>query len=69
LNTEFWFDTQNEKLFRYARCLSYHSEKGPPQRIDCLAPRWEKALSLFPKDTATNHLIGNQTKVSQPFDY
>jgi len=64
----------------YALSLSYHSnteavclqvfrQAGPPQRIDCLASRWETALSVFPKDTATHYHIGDRSKVSQPFDY
>jgi len=44
-------------VFRQAR---------PPQRVDYLAPKWETALSVFPKDTATRYRIGSRTKVSQP---
>jgi len=40
-----------------------------PQRVDCLAPRWEIALSVFPKNTMTRYRIGSRTKVSQPFNY
>jgi len=32
---------------------------GPPQRVDCLAPKWETALSVFPKNTATRYRIGS----------
>jgi len=46
------------------RSCSLHTfcQDGPPQRIDCLAPRWEITLSV-------RYCIGNRTKVSQPFDY
>jgi len=64
----------------YALCLLYHSSTeaglfagvssaGPPQRVDCLAPKWETGLSVFPKDTVMRYRIGSRTKVLQPFDY
>jgi len=60
----------------YALYLSYHSnteaafrQAGTPQGVDWLAERWEIALSVFPKDTATRYRIGSRIKVSQPFDY
>jgi len=33
-----------QKLF----CLHVFRQAGPPQRVDCLAPRWETALCVFP---------------------
>jgi len=57
--------TTTQKLF----CLHVFRQAVPPQRVDCLAPRWETALSVFPKDTATRYRIGSRIKVSQPFDY
>jgi len=50
-------------------CLYVFRQVGPPQRVDCLVPRWEKALSVFSKDTVTRYRIRSQTKVQQPFDY
>jgi len=63
-------------MFYYALCLSYHStqklfclhvfrQAGPSQRVDCLALRWETALSVFPRDIATRYRIGSRTKISQ----
>jgi len=54
--------TTTQKLF----CLHVFRQAGPgpPQRVDCLAPKWETALSVFPKDPATRYRIGSQTKVS-----
>jgi len=49
------------------KLFSYQAE--PPQRVDSLALRWETALSVFPKDTATRYHIGIRTNVSQAFDY
>jgi len=40
-------------IFRLAR---------PPQRVDCLTPRWETALSVFPKHTAMRYCIESRTK-------
>jgi len=57
--------TPTQNLF----CLQVFCQARPPQRVDCLAPRWEIALNVFPKDTATHYRIGNQTKVTQPFDH
>jgi len=57
--------TPTQKLL----CLHVFQKVAPPQRVDCLAPTWETALSVFPKDTATCCRIGSQTKVLQPFDY
>jgi len=54
-----------QKLF----CLHVFRQDGPPQRVDCLAPKWETALSVFPNDTATRYRIGSRSKVSQPLDY
>jgi len=48
-------------------CLHVFRQAGSPQREDCLALRWEIALSVFPKDTATRYSIGSRTKVLQPF--
>jgi len=52
--------TPTQKLF----CLHVFRQVGPPQRVDCLAPRWETALSVFPKDTSTRYRIRSQSKVS-----
>jgi len=68
-----------KQMLYYALCLSYHSnaelfclhvfhQVGPPQRADCLVPRWETALSVFFKDTVISCCIWNRTKASQPFD-
>jgi len=38
---------QHIKLF----CLHVFRQSGTQQRVDCLDPRWELALSVFPKDT------------------
>jgi len=64
----------------YALCLSRHSntetvliaclsQAEPPQRVNCLAPRWEIVLSVFPKDTATRYLIESKANVSKPFEF
>jgi len=55
---------QRQKLF----CLYVFRQAGPPQRVNCLAPRWKTALSVFLKNTATRYRIGSRTKVSQTFD-
>jgi len=55
--------TPTQKLL----CLHVFRQAGPPQRVDCLAPKWEIALSVFPKDTATCYRIGSRTKVAQPW--
>jgi len=36
------------------KLLSLHifRQAGSPQRVDCLAPKWEIALSVFPQDKA-----------------
>jgi len=34
-------------------CLHVCRQAGPTQRVDCLAPRWETALSVFPKDLSS----------------
>jgi len=47
--------TQTQKLL----CLYVFRQVGPPQRTDCLAPKWETALSVFLKDTATRYCIGS----------
>jgi len=52
--------TPTQKLL----CLHVFRQAGPPQRVDCLAPKWETALSIFPKGTATRYRIGSRTKVS-----
>jgi len=63
----------------YALCLSYYfsteavllhafRQAELPQRINCLAPRWEIALSIISKNAATRYRIRSRTKVSQPFD-
>jgi len=57
--------TPTQKLFY----LYVFRQAGPPQRVDCLAQRWELGLSVFPKDTATRYRIVSRTKVLQPFDY
>jgi len=49
--------------------LHVFRQAGPPQWEDCLAPRWETALRVFPKDTAMRYRIRSRTNVSQPFDY
>jgi len=49
--------TPTQKLF----CLHVFRQIGPPQRVDCLAPKWETALSVFTKDTATRYRIGSRT--------
>jgi len=54
--------TPTQKLL----CLHVLRQAGPPQRVDCLAPRWETALNVFPEDTATRYRIRSRTKVSQP---
>jgi len=54
--------TPTQKLF----CLYVFRHAGPPQWVNCLAPRREIALNVFPKDTATRYCIGSRTKVSQP---
>jgi len=54
-----------QKLF----CLQVFHQAGPLQQVDYLAPRWETALSVFPKDTATCYHIRSRTEVLQPFDY
>jgi len=46
--------TPTQTLF----CLHVFRQAGPSQRVDCLAPKWETALSVFPKDTATRYRIG-----------
>jgi len=38
-------------------CLHVFCQARPPQRVDCLASKWETALSVFPKDTATRYRI------------
>jgi len=38
-------------------CLHDFRQAGPPQRVDCLALRWETALSVFPKEAATRYCI------------
>jgi len=48
-------------------CLSQFHQDGPPQQADCLAPRWETALSVFPKDIAMRYRIGIQIEVLPPF--
>jgi len=50
-------------------CLHVFRQAGPLQRLDYLAPRWETALSVFPKDTATRYCIESRTGFLQPFDY
>jgi len=55
--------TPTQKLL----CLHVFRQAGPSQRVDCLAPKWEIALSVFLKNVATRYLIGSRTKVSQPF--
>jgi len=45
--------TPTQKLF----CFHVFCQAEPPHRVDCLAPRWETALSVFPKDTATRYRI------------
>jgi len=52
------------KLF----CLHDFRQAGLSQRVDCLASRWEVALSVFLKDTAMRYRIGSRTKVLQLFD-
>jgi len=47
--------------------LNVFCQAGTPQRVDCLASRWEIALSVFPKDVTTHYRIGSRTKVSQSF--
>jgi len=37
-------------------CLHVFRQAGRPQRVDCLAPKWETTLSVFPKDTASEPL-------------
>jgi len=60
-------------------CLSYHSNieavlfvcpssGWPPQREDCLPPRWETALSVFPKNIAMRYRIGSRTIGRQTLD-
>jgi len=49
--------------------LHVFRQAGPPQWVDCLAPKWETVLSVFPKDTVMRYRIGSRTKVLQPFDY
>jgi len=41
--------TPTQKL----HCLHVFRQAGPLQRVDCLAPKWETALSVFSKDTTT----------------
>jgi len=41
--------TSTQKLF----CLHVFRQAGPTQRADCLTSRWEIALGVFPKDTAS----------------
>jgi len=55
--------TPTQKLF----CLHVFRHAGPPQRVDCLALKWETALSVFPKDTATRYRIWSRTEVSKTF--
>jgi len=33
----------------------------PPQRVDCLSPRWKIALNTFPKDTATRYRMHQES--------
>jgi len=35
--------------------LHVFRQAGPPQQIDCLVTRWETALSVLLKNTATRH--------------
>jgi len=44
-------------------CLHDFRQAGLPQRVDCLAPKREIALSVFPKATATRYTASG-TKVS-----
>jgi len=39
--------------------VCWSRQARPPQRVDCLAPRWKTALSVFPKDTAAHYRIGS----------
>jgi len=52
---------QHRRLF----CLHVFRQAGPPQQVDCLGPRWEIALSIFPKKTTTHFRIGSRTNGSQ----
>jgi len=49
-----------QKLF----CLHVFRQAGPPQLVDCLTSRWETALNVFLKDTATRNRIGNWITIS-----
>jgi len=66
-------------MLYYALCLLYHSNTEAAlfvclssswvtTNVDCLAPKRETALRVYPKDTATRYRIGSRTKVSKPFD-
>jgi len=41
--------TSPQKLFY----LHVFHQAGPPQRVDCLTPRWKIALNVLLKDRAT----------------
>jgi len=53
--------TPTQKLL----CLHDFRQAGPSQRVDCLLPRWEIALTVFPKNTASCYRIGSPIKVLQ----
>jgi len=53
------------KLF----CLHVFRQAGPPLRQDCLAPRWETALSVFPKDTASFQVFPIDNSLSKSAEY
>jgi len=48
--------TPTEKLL----CLHVFRQAGPSQRVDCLAPKWETKLSVFPR----TQLLGSDPQVT-----
>jgi len=53
--------TPTQKLF----CLHVFCQAGPPQRVDCLAPRWEIALIACLHDQSKSGFFGRPAFSSQ----
>jgi len=50
--------TPTQKLF----CLHVFRQAGPQRRVDFMAPRWEIALNVFPKDMIQIFLFRQKRK-------
>jgi len=50
-SSSFELDVLLYSVFVTQKLLWLHAfrQAEPPQRVDCLAPKWETALSVFPK--------------------